>query len=217
MQNKNQYSNQTRKEEIINAISHGTGVLLSIAGLVLLLVYASMQGDIWKIISFSIYGASLIILYLISTLYHLLKTDKLKKLFQILDHSSIYLLIAGTYTPILLINLKGVLGWTYFGIVWGLAIIGILLKSHFINKSELLTVIIYILMGWIIIFALKPLITSISFSGFLWLLAGGISYTAGVVFFLWESLPFQHFIWHLFVMGGSICHFFLIFNYVLPA
>lgn len=216
MSTKNPYSNQTRLEEIFNSITHGTGVLLSIAGLVLLVTFASMQGDAWKIVSFSIYGFSLILLYMISTMYHLIRSNRLKKVFQILDHSSIYLLIAGTYTPLLLVGLKGTLGWTLFGIIWGLAVTGIILKFYFINRSELLTSVVYILMGWIIIFALKPLIISISFSGFIWLLAGGISYTAGVLFFLWDSLQFQHPIWHLFVMGGSICHFFSIYYHVLP-
>jgi hemolysin III len=213
---RNPISNQTRNEEIVNAITHGIGIGLSIACLVLLVVFASIRGDAWKVVSFSIYGASLIILYTTSTLYHSFKSHKVKQIFQILDHSAIYILIAGTYTPVLLVNMRGPWGWSLFGVLWGLAIIGIIIKSMYIGDDKL-SVIIYIIMGWIIVIAFHKFIATFAFMGIMWILIGGVSYSLGVIFFLWESIPYSHSIFHLFVLGGSITHFFGMLFHVLPA
>ena len=206
----------SKGEEIANSITHGIGAGLSIAALVILVVFASLYGDVWRIVSFSIYGACLTILYTASTLYHSFQSQKLKKYFQIMDHASIYLLIAGTYTPFTLVHLRGGWGWSLFGIIWGLAVLGVIFKMFFTNRFNLLSTIIYLLMGWLIVIAFKPAVTHIPQGGLYWLLAGGLSYTFGVIFFLWEKLPYSHAIWHLFVLGGSICHFFAMLFYVLP-
>ena len=203
-------------EEILNTVTHGIGVLLSIAALVLLVVKASNDGGAWHIVSVAIYGSTLIILYLASSLYHGLMFSSARGFFNILDHSAIYLLIAGTYTPFLLVSLRGPLGWSLFGIIWGLTVLGIIYKFFFLNRWRILSTIIYVLMGWLIIFALKPLIASVPVNGLYWVLAGGLFYTLGVIFFVWEKLPYNHFIWHLFVLGGSICHFFAIIWYIVP-
>ena len=204
------------KEEIFNSITHGVGTLLSIAGLVILVVMASIKGNTWHVVACSIYGATMILLYLNSTLYHSLTAPKAKYVFKILDHSSIFLLIAGTYTPFLLVNLRGGWGWSLFGVIWGLAILGIVFKSIFIKKLNILSTIIYLLMGWMVLIAIKPLLTVLPRGGFIWLFAGGLSYTLGVVFYVWKKMPLSHGIWHLFVLGGTICHFFAVLFYVIP-
>jgi hemolysin III len=206
----------SKGEEIANSITHGIGVGLSIAGLTILVVFASIRGDVWRIVSFSVYGACLTILYTASTLYHSFRSEKVKRFFQILDHASIYLLIAGTYTPFTLVLLRGGWGWSLFGVIWGLAFLGIVFKIFFINRFEILSTLVYLLMGWLIVIAFKPAIDNIPIGGLYWLLAGGLSYSLGVVFFLWERIKYHHAIWHLFVLGGSICHFFAILFYVLP-
>jgi hemolysin III len=206
----------TRGEEIANSITHGIGAGLSIAGLVVLVVFASLNGDAWRIVSFSIYGACLTILYTASTLYHSFSSKKVKSFFQIIDHASIYLLIAGTYTPFTLVLLRGGWGWSLFGIIWGLTAFGIVFKIFFINRFNILSTAIYLLMGWLIVVAFQPAIENIPLGGLYWLLAGGISYSLGVIFFLWEKLRYSHAIWHLFVLGGSTCHFFAMLFYVLP-
>lgn len=215
MYKRNKYSNQTKKEEIINVLTHGIGVGLSITALVLLVVFASIQGNPWKIVSFSIYGASLIILYTVSTCYHIVKSDKKKKLFQMLDHVSIFLLIAGSYTPFVLVPLRGAWGWTIFGIVWGIALFGITAKIILGNKHEFVMVICYLIMGWVIVIAAKPLFEVLSTSGIIWLAIGGLSYSLGTIFFMAEKIPYHHAIWHMFVLGGSVCQFFSIFYHVL--
>jgi len=212
----NKFSDQTRNEEIANSITHGIGVGLSIAALVLLVVYAGIAGDAMRIVAFSIYGFSLIFLYLMSTIYHSVKSDKFKKPMQFMDHSSIYLLIAGSYTPIMLVSVKGAWGWSLFGVLWGLAVIGIFFKIFFVGKFEVISTIIYIIMGWLIVFFAYPLFTYMSGMTIAWLLIGGASYTFGTIFFLWDSLPYNHAIWHLFVLGGSISHFFCFFFHILP-
>jgi hemolysin III len=203
-------------EEVMNAVTHGIGTLLSVAGLVLLTVLAYLHGDIWHIVSFSIYGTTLVLLYLASTLYHSFTNERIKRIFKILDHSAIYLLIAGTYTPFTLVPLHGVLGWTVFGVVWGLAMIGIVLKIFFAGRFNILSTLCYLGMGWFIVFAIKPLIATVPALGMTWLLVGGLFYTLGSIFYLWKKIPYNHAIWHLFVLAGSISHFIAVFFYILP-
>jgi len=208
-------SDQTHGEEIFNSITHGIGIAFSIAALVLMIVFSTIYGTTCHIVSCSIYGFSLFFLYLMSTLYHSFRDIKVKRVFRILDHVAIYLLIAGSYTPYMLISLKGTWGWTIFSIVWALAIIGIASKPFLVGKYEVLSTIMYVLMGWVAMVAFVPLINSLSWSGFAWLLGGGLAYTLGSVFFLWDRLPFNHGIWHLFVLAGSVLHFLGIMFYVV--
>jgi len=203
-------------EELANTITHGIGVGLSIAGLVLLVVRATMYGDVWQVVSFSIYGTSLILLYMASTLYHGFQSRRVKEVLRILDHSAIYLLIAGTYTPFLLITLRGPWGWTLLGVIWGLALLGISFKIIFGHKYDIMSTAFYILMGWVVIIAIKPLIAALPSGGLAWLVAGGLAYTGGVIFYAWEKLPFNHAIWHGFVMAGSFFHFFAVLFYLSP-
>ncbi|MCB9283148.1 MAG: hemolysin III family protein [Lewinellaceae bacterium] len=201
-------------EERVNTITHGIGAGLSITALVLLLATCRDCGAI-RMVSFSVYGASLVLLYLASAIYHGVMAEKLKEVFARIDHSAIYLLIAGTYTPFTLLTLKGPWGWTLFGVIWGLAIIGVAYKLFFYqDKYRAISAVLYIGMGWLAIFAIKPLIQNLPTGGLIWLFAGGLSYSFGVIFYLWEKLPFNHGIWHLFVLGGSICHFIAVYYYV---
>jgi len=197
-------------EEIFNSITHGIGILLSIAALVILVVFASLHGDAWHVVSFTIFGASLILLYTSSTLYHGITHVKAKNVFARLDHASIFILIAGTYTPILLTTLRGVLGWALFGIIWGAAITGVVIRSIYITRFRKLMVGVYLIMGWMFVFALKSVITHLPAVSLIFLVAGGITYSLGVIFYAWRNLRFGHGIWHLFVLGGSILHFFAI-------
>ncbi|NHZ71876.1 MAG: hemolysin III family protein [Aquificales bacterium] len=206
----------SRGEEIANSITHGIGTALSIAGLSVLVVLAVIYGDVWRIVSFSIYGGSLILLYLASTLYHSLQHPRVKQVLRKFDHASIYILIAGTYTPFLLISMRGSLGWPIFGLIWGLAAAGIVWKMFFVGKWEVLATIIYILMGWMCIFLFKDMVSAIPPLGVTMLITGGVVYTAGVIFYAWEKLPYNHAIWHLFVLGGSVCHFVAI-STLIPA
>jgi hemolysin III len=203
-------------EEVMNAVTHGIGTLLAVAGLVLLIVLAYLHGDFWHIVSFSIYGTTLVLLYLASTLYHSFTNERVKRIFKILDHSAIYLLIAGTYTPFTLVPLHGVLGWTIFGLVWGFAIVGIALKVFFTGRFKIISTLCYLGMGWFIVFAIKPLIDTVPALGMTWLLVGGLFYTLGSIFYLWKRIPYNHAIWHLFVLAGSISHFIAVFFYILP-
>jgi hemolysin III len=203
-------------EEIASSITHGIGAALSVAGLVFLVILATMCGDVWRIASFSIYGGTLIILYLASTLYHSFRNQKVKKIFRVIDHSSIFLLIAGTYTPFLLVSLRGVLGWYLFGIIWALAGMGIVFKTLFIGRYGRISVFIYVMMGWLCVVAIRQMLANIPSGGIIGLTVGGVLYTAGIVFYAWPKLKYSHAIWHLFVLGGSICHYFSIFLYVLP-
>lgn len=204
--------------EIANAVTHGIGGGLSIAGLSLLLTMAVLYGNIWHIVSSAIYGATLILLYLASTLYHGIYHTATKRIFKVIDHASIYLLIAGTYTPFTLVSLRehSEWGWTLFLVVWILAFAGVLLLLLFPGKYSGARVVVYILMGWLAIFVVKDIRAAIGVGGISWLVAGGLSYTVGVIFYLWDRLPFNHAIWHLFVLSGSLCHFFAILFYVLP-
>jgi len=206
----------TLGEEIANGIIHGIGTALSVAGLVVLVVLASLHGDTWRVVSFSIYGSTLIILYLASTVYHSLQNSRIKRIFRVIDHASIYLLIAGTYTPFMLVGMRGAWGWTLFGVVWGLALLGIGFKTVFIHRFEKLSVAVYIIMGWLCVIALKEMLIRIPHGGLVWLAVGGVLYTVGVIFYASNRLPYNHAIWHLFVLGGSICHYFSIFFYLLP-
>ncbi len=203
---------QTTGEEIANAITHGIGALLAIAALVVLVVMAVVDGTVWHVVSFSIFGATLVLLYFASTLYHSLARTRARVVFNKIDHISIYLLIAGTYTPFCLIALRGWIGWTVFGIVWSCAIAGAVLKAISIGTRVRLSTILYVLMGWVILFAIKPLYDAISLNGFIFLMAGGISYTLGTIFFLRDQVKYNHSVWHLFVMGGSILHFFAVLS-----
>jgi hemolysin III len=190
---------------------------LSVAGLAVLVTLAALKGTAWHIVGCSVYGATLVLLYTASTLYHSVRSPRLKRFFRIIDHASIYLLIAGTYTPFTLVNLRGGWGWTLFGLVWGLAALGILFKVFFVGRFSIASTAVYLLMGWLVVIAIKPLLTLVPSGGILWLLVGGLAYTAGVVFFAWGKLPYNHAVWHVFVLTGSICHYFAVLFYVLPA
>lgn len=207
---------ETAAEETASSITHALGVLLSAAGLCVMLVLASGGGGYRRIITVSIYGSTLLLMYLASTCYHLVRKPKLKRVMRVLDHSSIFLLIAGTYTPIVLVSMRGGWGWSLFGVEWGLAIAGVAFKMFFIERWESLSLSIYLLMAWIALVAIKPLLATLPMGGIVLLFCGGVVYTAGVGFYLWKQLPFNHAIWHLFVLGGSICHFFAVLLYVLP-
>jgi hemolysin III len=202
--------------ERFNGISHLLGAVAALVGMVLLVVFAARQGDVWKVVSFSVYGATLFLLYLSSTLYHSLRGERVKAIFQRIDHYAIYLLIAGTYTPFTLVTMRGAWGWSIFGVVWGLAVLGIIVDSLPNRGRRILPVVIYLLMGWVVVVSLKPLLASLPIAGFWWLLAGGLCYTGGVVFYaLDKRIAHGHGIWHLFVLAGSLCHFLSIFFYVL--
>ncbi len=201
-------------QEKANAFTHGIGTVLSIAGLAYLLFIAITKGNLWQIVSFGIYGSTLVILYLASTAYHWIIDSKTKKTLQMFDHSAIYLLIAGSYTPITLIALRGTWGWTLFGLVWGIAVIGILMKYFFFNKTQVISVILYIFMGLLIITATKPLLNAVPVKMLLWIVTGGLFYLLGVFFFFSPKIRYHHTIWHLFVMAGSITHFLAIFFYL---
>ncbi|UCD98692.1 MAG: hemolysin III family protein [Chloroflexota bacterium] len=203
-------------EEIFHSITHGIGSALSIAGLTLLLVLAILRGDVYQIISFAIFGSSLVILYLSSTLYHGIQEPKTKRIFKIFDHSSIYLVIAGTYTPFLLVALRDTAGWILLAIVWFIAITGITLKILFIERFQVLSVISYLLMGWLCVFIFQEMLANIPLGGIIWLAAGGMFYTIGVIFYALQRIPYMHTVWHFFVLGGSICHYFAVLFYLAP-
>lgn len=197
----------SKGEEIANSVTHGIGAALAVIGLTLLIILSVIYGDAWRVVGFSIYGASLIILYLASTLYHSVQYPKAKRVLRTFDHTSIYVLIAGTYTPFLLIAVRGTLGWTLLAVVWLMAITGIIWKIFFLGRFEVMATIMYVLMGWMGVIAFRQMLVNIPPLGVTMLFAGGIVYTVGVVFYAWEKLPYNHAIWHLFVLGGSICHF----------
>ena len=203
-------------EEIANTITHGIGLLLSIAGFVVLLVLAALRGTAWHIVACSIYGATLICLYTASTLYHAVISPRVKRALRIFDHSAIYLLIAGTYTPFLLVSLRGPWGWSLFGVIWGLALVGVLFKFWFVERFAILSTAVYLAMGWLVVIAAKPVITHLPLTAIIWLLAGGLAYTGGVIFFAAKRIPYSHAIWHLFVLAGSICHYFAVLSTVIP-
>ena len=203
----------TLTEEIFHSIIHGIGAALAVAGVVVLVTLAARVNDVWRIVSFSIYGASLILLYLASTLYHSFQNERLKRFFRHFDHLSIFLLIAGTYTPVTLISLHGAWGWTLFGLIWGFAVAGIIYELLFLGRYKWITVTIYLGMGWLAVVAIKPMLTMMPHGLLGWLLAGGLCYTGGVLFYVRKKMRYHHVLWHLFVLAGSACHFlgFLIY------
>ena len=203
-------------EEIANSITHGIGILLAIVAFGTLTAFARIYGNIWHIISVSVYGVTLILLYTASTLYHSIQNPSTKNIFQALDHSSIYILIAGTYTPFMLVNLRGPWGWSLFAMIWCLAFFGAVVQFGKTMRWRGVSLISYVVMGWAIIVAIKPLIASVALGGIILLLIGGLSYTSGILFYRWDKLKFHHAVWHIFVLAGSILHFFAVLFYVIP-
>ena len=207
---------QTSLEERFNSLSHGITAVMAIAGLVILIVFGVQSDKDWSLFSGLVYGCSLLLFYTFSTLYHGLRNKKIKHLFNILDHCGIYLLIAGTYTPVVLISIGGLTGWIYFGIQWGMALFGIILKIFYTGKYNLISTLIYALMGWVIIFKIELVKTILAPTPYCLLLCGGLAYTVGIAFYLLDyRMKFSHFIWHLFVILGSILHYIMIVGYVI--
>ena len=204
------------REEQLNIISHTVGFILSIAALAALIMHAKMHGTLLHVVSFGTFGTSLIALYAASTFYHRAKEPALRNKLRIIDHASIYVLIAGTYTPFALITLNGPTGWIIFAATWGMALIGIILKLFMTGRYNLVSTAMYVFMGWIIVFAIRPLIANLPHEGFLWLLSGGIAYTIGAVLYSIKQIKFNHAIFHIFVLIGSFSHFISVFFYVLP-
>ena len=205
-------------EEIFSSVSHGVGCLLSVAGLVVLVVFSALKSDAWSVVSSAIYGGSLVVLYCMSTLYHAITNEKAKKFFRIMDHNTIFFLIAGTYTPITLDVLRRndpVLGWVLFGIVWGAAVLGICLNSIDLTKYSKPSVVCYIAMGWVIIFAIKPMLTAMSAFSLWFLVIGGVFYTVGVIFYAIKKVKYFHSVWHIFTIAGSAFQYFAILNHVV--
>ncbi|WP_163970321.1 PAQR family membrane homeostasis protein TrhA [Oceanobacillus halotolerans] len=206
----------SKGEELANAITHGIGAVLSLAGLVILIVFASIHGTTLHVVTFTIFGATMLLLYISSTLVHAFPPGKAKDLFEIFDHSSIYLFIAGSYTPFTLIVIQGTTGWTMFGIVWGLAIGGTIFKSFFVKKYLFTSTILYIAMGWMIVLGWKQIVDNLTISGVSLLVIGGLCYTIGAIFYVWRGFKYHHMVWHLFVIAGTTAHFFCVLFYLLP-
>jgi len=205
---------QTDFEEQLNALSHAIGALLGIAGLVLLIIFNSNKTD-WSLFSVIVYGISIIVLFCASAMYHIAKTERKKHYYRIIDHISIYILIAGTYTPVLLIALEDSFGWPLFWIVWGIAIFGVILKLFFTGRFEIFSVLLYLAMGWLVVFDFAKLNEVIGSHGILFLFAGGLAYTGGIIFYAIDKIPYNHVIWHLFVLAGAVFHFFMVFGYII--
>ena len=203
-------------EEVAHALTHGVGAIAAIVGLVFMLVWAVSYGDTFHVVSASIYGASLILLYLASTLYHAFPWPRVKAFFQQMDHAAIYVLIAGTYTPFALVNLRGAWGWTLLAVVWSIAFIGVIMEVAMKERKKWLSLSLYLGLGWMALVVIKPMLETVEAGGLWLLLAGGLAYTFGVIFYVWKSLRFHHAIWHLFVLAGSVLHFFSVFYFVLP-
>lgn len=203
-------------EEIANSVIHGIGILLAIAALAVMVGYSVLDGDPWVIVSCAVYGTTLILLYTASTLYHAIPPGPAKRVLRVIDHSTIFLLIAGTYTPFTLVALRGPWGWSLFGVVWGLAVLGILAQTVLMKRWPMVSLVLYILMGWVILVAIRPLLAALPLGGLVLLVAGGVVYTVGVIFFVWHRLPYNHALWHLFVLAGSVLHFFAVLLYVIP-
>lgn len=208
--------NKITKEEFYNSMIHGVAAAFSLLALVLMVVFSTIDGSVWKIVSCSVYGVTMVLLFLSSTFYHASQKTKIKNLFHIFDHSSIFLLIAGTYTPFLLAtSLRETIGWPMFGVIWGCAIIGVVLKIFFTGRFKVMSTVIYLLMGWLIVAAMHSLWSALEPAGFFWLVAGGILYSLGTVFYLNKSLKYHHAIWHLFVFAASVCHFISVMFYIV--
>lgn len=208
----------TLGEEIAHSVTHGVGIVFAIAGLAILTAFAALKGTAWHIVSCSVYGATLVLAYTASTVYHAIPASlaRTKRVLRVLDHSAIYLLIAGTYTPFALVNLRGPWGWSLFGVVWSLAVLGIVFKATLIGRLRVLSVLFYVMLGWLVVVAAKPLGQSVALGGIVLLVAGGFAYTLGVAFYAWQKLPFHHAIWHGFVLVGSVLHYFAVLFYVVP-
>jgi hemolysin III len=207
----------TPREELANSLTHALGAVLSVVGLVLLVFFSARYGDAWHVVSTAVFGTTLVLLYSSSTIYHSLRDERLKHVLQKFDHAAIFLLIAGTYTPFMLVTLRGPWGWSLFGVVWGLALAGVILKFWFAGRFRLASTLIYLGMGWLVMVAIKPLLAALPAGGLRLLIGGGLCYTGGAVFYLRKQLPYHHAIWHLFVLGGSACHWASVFFYVVPA
>tara|TARA_R110000850_G_scaffold67677_1_gene150644 strand:+ start:11513 stop:12169 length:657 start_codon:yes stop_codon:yes gene_type:complete len=203
-------------EEIAHGLTHGVGIVLAIAGLCVLVTFSALYGTAVHVVASSIFGASMIVLYTASTLYHSLPMPETKRIMRVVDHASIYLLIAGTYTPFTLVTLEGAWGWSLFGVVWGLAIAGIIFKLFFTGRFDRLSVAIYVAMGWCGLVAIKPMMAALPTLGLWLLVAGGLAYTGGVIFYLLERMRYHHAIWHLFVMAGTTLHYFVVLFFVIP-
>ena len=203
-------------EEIANSVTHGVGFLLGVAALSVMVVFAAIHGTAWHIVSCAVYGTTLTLLFAASTLYHSLPWPRTKAILKIIDHSAIYFLIAGTYTPFLLVPLRGPLGWSLFGVIWGLALGGVGFKIFFAGRFKVLSTLIYVGLGWMVVIAIRPLYQTLPLGGLLWLVAGGLFSTLGTVFYLKRRIPFNHAIWHAFVLAGSLCHFTSVMWYVIP-
>jgi len=203
-------------EELANGVTHGIGLALSVVGLIALVVLSIVRGSAWHIAGCTTFGVTLVLLYGASTLYHSFHAPGLKRILKILDHAAIYLLIAGTYTPFTLVNLRGFWGWTLFALVWGLSVFGIAWKFFHVDRFQLVSTLTYIAMGWLALIAIKPLLAAVPLSGIMWLVAGGLFYTIGASFLGLKRVPYHHAIWHVFVMAGSVCHYFAVMFYVLP-
>ena len=206
----------TLGEEVAHALTHGLGVVLAIAGLTVMVARATLYGNAWHIVGAAIFGATLVLMYTASTLYHSIPQPRAKQVLRVIDHSTIYLLIAGTYTPITLVTLNGPVGWGLFGTVWGLALVGVVFKIFWTGKFEKLSLGIYLGMGWCIVVAIKPLFETMATGGLILLIAGGLAYTGGVVFYALDSRKYFHAIWHAFVLAGSVLQYFAVLFYVIP-
>jgi len=207
----------TKGEEIAHSVLHGVGILLSIGGLAVLVAFAALAGSARAIVGVSVFGATLILLYVASTLYHSIPWIPAKRVFRALDHAAIFLLIAGTYTPFTLVSLKGPWGWSLFGVIWGLAILGILFDLTPLGRWRPLRVVIYLAMGWLMVIAFRPLMHHLAPGGLVLLVLGGVAYSAGALFYLWRRMPYNHAVWHAFVLAGSVLHYFAVLFYVVPA
>jgi len=203
-------------EELANSITHGVGLALSMVGLIVLVVLSVTRGDAWHIAGCTIFGVTLVLLYSASTFYHAVRAPRFRRILKILDHTAIYLLIAGTYTPFTLVNLRGFWGWTLFSLVWGFSLFGTLWKFFHADRFQIVSTLIYLAMGWLVLIAIKPVTVALPLSGIVWLIAGGVFYTVGVPFFALKRLPYNHAIWHVFVLAGSICHYLAVMFAVLP-
>ena len=202
------------EEERAHALTHGLGLLLSIAGLVLLVVRAAHTGDPWRVVSFAIFGTSAVLLYGASTLYHLMVNSPRRQMYKAIDHAMIYVLIAGSYTPFLLVSLRGPWGWSMFGVIWGLTLVGIGFKAMFAGRFHLVSTLLYLALGWMCVIAIKPMLAHVPAGGMWWLLTGGLAYSFGTVFYMRGSLKYHHAIWHLFVLAGTACHFVAVYGFL---